>query len=134
VLPDRLQIDTVDDTVDKIWLHSHPPTDRAAVRRALLSILIQVNNKLWFDRPETGCARQAWWTRSLGSVWGGLWQIAISIYGQSSSREMDEYVLDPRPLNLGESCVRADEGIDVRFPSRKLSDWRSTDWIRGQCF
>ncbi len=33
-----------------------------------------------------------------------------------------------------ERCVRADQGIAVRFPSRELSDRRSTDWIRGQCF
>jgi hypothetical protein len=33
-----------------------------------------------------------------------------------------------------ESCVRADQGITDRFPSRELSDRRSTDWIRGQCF
>ena len=33
-----------------------------------------------------------------------------------------------------ESCVRADQGIAVRFPSRELSDRRSTDWISGQCF
>lgn len=33
-----------------------------------------------------------------------------------------------------ESCVQADQGIAVRFPSRELSDRRSTDWIRGQCF
>jgi hypothetical protein len=29
-----------------------------------------------------------------------------------------------------ESCVRADQGIAGRFPSRELSDRRSTDWIR----
>jgi hypothetical protein len=33
-----------------------------------------------------------------------------------------------------ESCVRADQGLADRFPSRELSDRRSTDWIRGQCF
>ncbi len=33
-----------------------------------------------------------------------------------------------------ESCVRTDQGIAGRFPSRELSDRRSTDWIRGQCF
>ena len=33
-----------------------------------------------------------------------------------------------------ESCVQADQGIDGRFPSRELSDRRSTDWISGQCF
>ncbi len=33
-----------------------------------------------------------------------------------------------------ESCVRADQGIFGRFPSRELSDRRGTDWIRGQCF
>jgi hypothetical protein len=33
-----------------------------------------------------------------------------------------------------ESCVQADQGIAVRFPSRELSDRRSTDWISGQCF
>jgi hypothetical protein len=33
-----------------------------------------------------------------------------------------------------ESCVRPDRGITVRFPSRKLSDRRSADLIRGQCF
>jgi hypothetical protein len=33
-----------------------------------------------------------------------------------------------------ENCVRADQGIAGRFPSRELSDRRSTDWIRGQCF
>ena len=33
-----------------------------------------------------------------------------------------------------ESCVRGNQGITVRFPSRELSDRRSTDWIRGQCF
>jgi hypothetical protein len=33
-----------------------------------------------------------------------------------------------------ESCVRADQGITGRFPPRELSDRRSTDWIRGQCF
>jgi hypothetical protein len=31
-----------------------------------------------------------------------------------------------------ESCVRNDQGISGRFPSRELSDRRSTDWIRGQ--
>ena len=33
-----------------------------------------------------------------------------------------------------ENCVRTDQGISGRFPSRDLSDRRSTDWIRGQCF
>jgi hypothetical protein len=33
-----------------------------------------------------------------------------------------------------ESFVQADQGITGRFPSRELSDRRSTDWIRGQCF
>jgi hypothetical protein len=28
---------------------------------------------------------------------------------------MDEYVLDLRPFNLGESCVRADQGITGNF-------------------
>ena len=31
---------------------------------------------------------------------------------------MDEYVLDTRPFNLGESCVRADQGIAGRLPIR----------------
>jgi hypothetical protein len=33
-----------------------------------------------------------------------------------------------------ESCVRTDQGLAGRFPSRELSDRRSTDWIRGQSF
>jgi hypothetical protein len=33
-----------------------------------------------------------------------------------------------------ETCVQDDQGIAGRFPSRELSDRRSTDWIRGQCF
>jgi hypothetical protein len=33
-----------------------------------------------------------------------------------------------------ERCVRSDQGITVRFPSRELSDRRTTDWIRRQCF
>jgi hypothetical protein len=33
-----------------------------------------------------------------------------------------------------ERCVRADQGIDGRFPPREFSDRRSTDWIRGLCF
>ncbi len=60
----------------------------------------QGQDLLWFDRPETGCTRQAWWTCSLGDVCGGRRQIAKSSYGQSSSRAMDEYVLDPRAFNL----------------------------------
>jgi hypothetical protein len=32
-----------------------------------------------------------------------------------------------------ENCVRSDQGLAGRFPSRELSDRRSTDWIRGQC-
>ena len=41
-------------------------------------------------------------------------------------------ILDPSTFE--EICVRADQGIVDRFPSRELSDRRSTDWIRGQCF
>jgi hypothetical protein len=33
-----------------------------------------------------------------------------------------------------ENCVGSDQGITDRFPSHELSDRRSTDWIRGQCF
>ncbi len=70
------------------------------------------------------------------------WVLYVSDFDKSPYPAMDK-VTTEKWMNMytildrstfEESCVRTDQGIAVRFPSRELYDRRSTDWIRGQCF
>ncbi len=70
------------------------------------------------------------------------WVLYVSDFDKSTYPAMDKAreeewmnmysILDRSTFE--ERCVRSDQGIAGRFPSHELSDRRSTDWIRGQCF
>jgi hypothetical protein len=63
------------------------------------------------------------------------WVLYVVDFDKSPYPAMDK-VLAEQWMNMYSILDRStfDQGIVVRFPSRELSDRRSTDWIRGQCF